>query len=43
MVHQPEEPIGTATLNALTPAHRWLVTHRWPDRIPVRHGESLFR
>ena len=44
VVHQPEEPIEVATLDALSPAHRWLVTHRWPERIAAaRNGEGLLR
>lgn len=27
------EPVGDDTAGALTAAHRWLLAHRWPDRI----------
>lgn len=43
VMHQPDELIDAATLNALTPANRWLVTHRWPSRIPTENGEGLPR
>lgn len=34
VVHQPDQLIETAVVAALTPAHRWLVAHRWPERFP---------
>jgi thymidylate synthase len=34
ITHQPGEAIEPATLHALQPGYRWLITHRWPDRIP---------
>ncbi|GAB3977728.1 thymidylate synthase [Actinoallomurus acanthiterrae] len=34
VVHQPGQPITSAVVAALTPAHRWLVAHRWPERFP---------
>lgn len=34
IVHQPGELIDHAVVAALTPAHRWLVAHRWPDLFP---------
>jgi thymidylate synthase len=43
IVHQPNEPIEAGTLDALTPAHRWLVTHRWPDRVAAGGDPDLPR
>jgi thymidylate synthase len=34
IVHRPGAPITPPILEALDPAYRWLVAHRWPDRIP---------
>jgi hypothetical protein len=34
VVHQPGEPIEPSVVAALTPAHRWLVAHRWPEQFP---------
>ena len=30
---QAGNPVADDTTIALTPAHRWLLAHRWPDRI----------
>jgi thymidylate synthase len=43
IVHQPDEPIDAATLTALTPAHRWLVAQRWPNRVTIQPAESTSR
>ncbi|GLY80564.1 thymidylate synthase [Actinoallomurus iriomotensis] len=43
IIHQPGEPIEAATLDALTPAHRWLVTQRWPTRAGAEPTESTIR
>lgn len=43
IVHQPDERIDATTLAALTPAHRWLVANRWPDRINARTAGSTGR
>ncbi|MEV0400015.1 thymidylate synthase [Actinoallomurus sp. NPDC050550] len=34
IVHHPGQPIWPSTLQALDPGYRWLVAHRWPERIP---------
>lgn len=43
IVHQPDEPIDAVTLDALTPAHRWLVANRWPDRAAAQTAGSTNR
>lgn len=37
IVHQPDRPVSADTLDALTPANRWLLAHRWPERTPDTH------
>jgi thymidylate synthase len=33
IVHQPDVPVDPDSLAVLHPGHRWLVAHRWPDRM----------
>jgi thymidylate synthase len=34
ITHEPDRAVTLDTLLALQPGHRWLVAHRWPDRMP---------
>ncbi|GIF47546.1 thymidylate synthase [Asanoa ferruginea] len=34
IVHCPGQRVTVAALEMLRPDHRWLVTHRWPSRMP---------
>ncbi|MGH9211723.1 MAG: thymidylate synthase [Acidimicrobiales bacterium] len=33
IAHQPDQPVSADTLAALEPGNRWLLAHRWPDRM----------
>jgi thymidylate synthase len=35
-----DRPVTPDVLEALDPGHRWLLTARWPDRMPATVGES---
>lgn len=40
LTHHPGQPVDPATLALLRPAHRWLVEHRWPERMPTMAGST---
>jgi thymidylate synthase len=35
ITHYPGAPVEADTLEALDPGYRWLVAHRWPNRMPA--------
>ncbi|HLL68042.1 MAG TPA: thymidylate synthase [Micromonosporaceae bacterium] len=35
IVHEPDHPVDADTLASPHPGHRWLIEHRWPDRMPA--------
>jgi thymidylate synthase len=35
ITHYPATPVEPKTLHALEPGYRWLIAHRWPDRMPT--------
>ena len=35
IVRHPDRPMTPAALAMLRPGHRWLVEHRWPNRMPL--------
>lgn len=35
IIHEPDRTVEADVLAALTPAYRWLVAHRWADRVPA--------
>lgn len=43
ITHQPDDAIDAVTLAELTPAHRWLVTQRWPGRVGAQPAGSTSR
>lgn len=36
-----DDAVHTATLDALHPGYRWLIAHRWPDRMPAGLAHPL--
>lgn len=40
VVHNADAPVDNWVIERLEPSHRWLVSHRWPDRMPASFRPS---
>ena len=43
ITHRPDTVVDQAVVGTLVPALRWLVAHRWPDRIPSAAASEATR